>query len=352
MRFIEVIEKFWYSRRWYHILIFPLSIPFYLLVWFKYFFYRRGIFSSASSRVPVLVVGNLSVGGTGKTPFISFLTQVLVQNGYRVGIVSRGYGAKITQFPHVISTHDSVAQIGDEAYMQFQKLGVPMAIAPQRAQAVNSLSREFDLDVIISDDGLQHYAMAREFEVLLVDGQRGLGNQMVLPFGPLREPSTRIKTVNWVVVNQNPTIMSHSQHQLKQQLLNYGKPLSYMTIKPVALVHLASNEAVTMNNLKDQSVTAVCGIGNPTRFFETLAPLCQKIDQVVFSDHHEFCASDFVEFDAQTVVMTEKDAVKCHAFAQQNWYYLKISATLNQSDTIELFNLLEQQILQHKPKPR
>ncbi len=290
-----------------------------------------GITRNYKSRLPVVVVGNISVGGTGKTPFIQFLVAELAKKNIKAGIVSRGYGAKINNFPHLVDESDNAKMVGDEVYMLYRQTGVPIAISPKRSEAVKLIETISDLDLIISDDGLQHYAMDRQYEYALVDGQRGLGNRLMLPFGPLREPVSRLKSVDQVIVN------GKSEEALS------GLTTRNVQIEVVGLVHIKSGEQVTLSNLSEHSVTAVAGIGNPDRFFKTLAEHKTSFNSMVFDDHHDFCAEDFDKISSEIVVMTEKDSVKCLPFAKENWYFLKIRMKGGEQIIHQLIN----RILEH-----
>ncbi|WP_444998313.1 tetraacyldisaccharide 4'-kinase [Aliikangiella sp. IMCC44359] len=337
MNFAKKLEQFWYSRHWIRWLFFPLSIPFYCLVQLKRFFYFIGLYKVQMGNAPILVVGNINVGGTGKTPFITLLVSELKKQNIRLGIVSRGYRSNAKNYPHLVTKNDDVGLIGDEAYMQFQTLNVPMAIDANRFSAVKLLTDQQPLDLIISDDGLQHYRMGRQYEVALVDASRLFGNGMIMPLGPLREPISRLKSVDLIVQNGG--------QKISPCLFNLNKNNTLMTIQSCGLVHLYSQEIVTLNNLKEKKVNAVCGIGNPQRFFDTLRPLCAHLTQFIFPDHHHFIEDDFKGLNQDIVIMTEKDAVKCRSFAKDNWYYLKVSASLPTNDMNQLITNIKHYVL-------
>ncbi|TQV85837.1 tetraacyldisaccharide 4'-kinase [Aliikangiella coralliicola] len=334
---ISMIEKFWYSPGYFKWLFWPFSLVIQIIAMLKRFFYVQGIQKVNTSSVPVIVVGNITVGGTGKTPFISFLVNEFKTRNIKVGIVSRGYKSNAENYPHIITEDDTVEVVGDEAFMQYHTTKVPMAVGADRASAVDALVQTHSLDVIISDDGLQHYAMARQFEILMVDGERQFGNQLMLPFGPLREPVSRVKSVDYVVVNGGDTEADLID-------LSDGISLSHMVIETSKLVHIKSDESVSLSNLKENSVSAVAGIGNPNRFFKSLSKHCSGYEQKVFVDHHEFQESDFDDLKNDIVVMTEKDAVKCRKFAKDNWYFLKINAKLTSEDFNQLFDRLDSKL--------
>lgn len=314
---ISSIEKLWYSRSKLTWVLLPASLFFLLLVKLKRWLYQLKILPTNNFSKPVLVVGNLTVGGTGKTPFIVSLVSYLKKQNIETGIVSRGYGCQTTDFPHQIVENDNAADVGDEAFMLFSKLGVPVVIDPNRSRAVNKLLDNNEIDLVISDDGLQHYQMNRDIEVLMFDGNRQFGNQLVLPFGPLREPVSRLKNVDFVIQNGNCKNIYSSNNAI---------------IEPSCFVNLESKKEVPLSELQDKSVRAIAAIGNPTRFFSSLEDTTKVTDVSVFNDHHLFVETDFAKFsDNDTVVMTEKDATKCYSFAKPNWFYLKVEMKLEDS---------------------
>ena len=307
MRLTITLERFWYGRyplRW---LLYPAALVYQLVAQC-----RRVYLTAVRQRhfeVPVIVVGNLTVGGVGKTPLVVALTKRFQAKGLRVGVVSRGYGATIRRFPHEISPSDVVEEVGDEPFLLAKKTNVPVVIAPRRVDAVQYLLDHHDSQIIISDDGLQHYAMGRAIEIVVIDGIRGLGNHMRLPAGPLREGPSRLKTVDFVVVNAG------------------SWPGAYrMDLVPGKLTSLVFGSPVPMKGVSTP-VAAVAAIGHPQRFFNTLTDLKLAHRPYVFPDHHRFKPDDF-QMREPVVVMTEKDAVKCLAFAQESMYFLPVEAVL------------------------
>ncbi|WP_263262861.1 tetraacyldisaccharide 4'-kinase [Pseudomonas sp. RIT-PI-S] len=274
--------------------------------------FKAGTAPAWKAPVPVLVVGNITVGGTGKTPMILWLIEHCRQAGLRVGVISRGYGAQPPRFPWLVSASDSAAVAGDEPLLIVQRSGVPLAIDPDRAQAARALLAAHAVDLILCDDGLQHYRLARDLELVLIDAARGLGNRRCLPAGPLREPAERLEEVDAVLCNGQ----------------RGDGPLGYaMTLEPVALVNLRSGEPVALSHFPPgQPMHAVAGIGNPRRFFSTLEGLNWRPTEHAFADHATYSETQLAFAPALPVVMTEKDAVKCRAFAQSDWWYLAVDA--------------------------
>lgn len=272
--------------------------------------------------VPTVVVGNLSVGGTGKSPLVAWLARYLQEQGWQPGIVSRGYGGKAAHYPLRVTPDSSPAEAGDEPVMLAQQSGVPVAVAPDRPAAV-ALLVDAGCTIIISDDGLQHYALARDIELVVVDGVRGFGNRHCLPCGPLREPLSRLNSIDGVMVNG-------SQEALAQLCAegDIATGSSYaMMLMPCGLRHLLTGERVSCDDPRfDNGVNAVAGIGHPERFFTTLAAQGIAITPFPFADHHTFTADDLRFNDERPIVMTAKDAVKCQSFATDRCWALDVEA--------------------------
>jgi tetraacyldisaccharide 4'-kinase len=262
--------------------------------------------------VPVVVVGNITVGGTGKTPLILWLIDYCRDKGLRVGVVSRGYGARPPTLPWRVRADQDAAQAGDEPLLIVQRSGVALMIDPDRSRAVQALLAVEPLDLILSDDGLQHYRLARDLELVLIDATRGLGNRRCLPAGPLREPVERLSSVDAVLYNGAADDRDDG----------YA-----FTLKPAALVNLRSGERRPVNHFpKGQQLHAVAGIGNPQRFFKTLEGLHWQPVAHAFADHAQYSPESLTFTPALPVVMTEKDAVKCRGFAADDWWYLAVDA--------------------------
>ena len=284
--------------------------------------------------VPVIIVGNISVGGVGKTPLTIFLAQLLREQGYQPGIVSRGYGAGATDFPFAVTADSVPAEAGDEPVLIAQRSDCPVVIDPQRPRAVEYLLAQHpEVNVILSDDGLQHYALARDIEIAVVDGSRGLGNSRCLPAGPLREPPERLQEVDFVVVNGDGSAAIDG---------------FTMKVRSGALVNLASGEQVNLQDWQGRSVHAVAGIGNPERFFAGLTAAGLQVQSHPFKDHHPFVAADLNFTGPLPVIMTEKDAVKCRAFAGPEHWYLRIDAELEPAFAEQLLQRLESVKIQIK----
>lgn len=325
------LERSWYKQAYWSYLLAPLSLLFWLVSWFRRFLYRIGVSKQNKFDIPVIVVGNITVGGTGKTPFTVYLVELLKQQGFKPAIVSRGYGAEQTEdvpFPRVINSDSPVNISGDEPKLLAMKTGVPVVIAPKRSDAVKLLSEQFECDVVISDDGLQHYAMARDLEFVLLDKQRSLGNGWLLPVGPLREGASRLKSVDLVIENAG---------------FSKDKSSDY-TLSPALPYHISAPEQLLKPNC---AVHLISGIGNPQRFLETAQGVGLEVKSTTWlPDHHKFTLADFAGFGRQDiVVMTEKDAVKCADLPSDtnstNWYVLPIEACISESIEQQIINKLQ-----------
>lgn len=281
--------------------------------------------------VPVVVVGNITVGGTGKTPLILWLIAHCQRKGLRVGVVSRGYGARPGQFPWRVKADQPAAEAGDEPLLIVQRTGVPLMIDPDRSRAVKTLLATEPLDVILSDDGLQHYRLARDLELVLIDNARGLGNGRCLPAGPLREPAERLSSVDAVLYNGAQT----------DPALGFA-----FQLQPTALINVRTGERQALDYFPpEQALHAVAGIGNPQRFFKTLETLHWRPIAHAFADHAPYSAEVLNFKPDLPLVMTEKDAVKCRDFAAPNWWYLAVDAV--PSEAFALW--LDQQLLRLLP---
>ena len=262
--------------------------------------------------VPVLVVGNVTVGGTGKTPMILWLIEHCRRQGLRVGVVSRGYGATPPSFPWRVRVGQSASEAGDEPLLIVQRSGVALMIDPDRSRAVRALLDAEPLDLILSDDGLQHYRLARDLELVLIDAVRGLGNRRCLPAGPLREPMERLSSVDAVLYNGATSDREDG---------------FAFALKPTALVNLRSGERLPLDHFPvGQALHAVAGIGNPQRFFNTLEGLHWQPVPHAFADHAVYSAQALTFTPSLPLIMTEKDAVKCRTFAADDWWYLAVDA--------------------------
>jgi len=303
------LDHYWNSVNGVSLLLLPLSLIFGAVAWIRRLGYRLGVWRKRRFPVPVIVVGNITVGGTGKTPLVIWLAQYLRSHGWRPGIVSRGYGGEATHWPQQVRADSDPASVGDEAVMLAALTGCPMCVGPDRPDAVQALLAHTDVNIVISDDGMQHYALARDLEIAVIDGERRLGNGFLLPAGPLREPRSRLNRVDLVVVN--------GQGRDNEYSMKLFKPL----LRP-----LAGNGAMEISELAGRAVHAVAGIGNPQRFFQLLTRHGIDVEPHPYPDHHPFEAGDLKYDDGLPILMTEKDAVKCRCLPCRDCWVVHVDA--------------------------
>lgn len=317
------VEKRWYGEPGVLKAFLPISAL------FSFIAERRRKKATAQAQafsVPVIVVGNISVGGTGKTPTIIALVECLQAQGLKVGVVSRGYGRKTVDPKAVVIADDcsTPQSIGDEPFLIYRATSCALAVSAQRVEAVKALINQQHCNVILSDDGLQHYSMHRDKEIAVVDAQREFGNGHLLPVGPLREPPSRLRTVDWVLYN------------CADETCRVPDTAHAIHVKPQYFVNVISGETVALDQFPSKPCVAMAGLGNPQKFFTTLEGLGINFEARPFPDHHAFCEEDFRQLKDRVIVMTEKDAVKCQHLVGPETYYLKISMALPQSFLNEL----------------
>lgn len=309
--------KTWLTRRWYTStpapwILRPLSLLFGLVAGLRRRF-QQGRAHAQRLGVPVIVVGNIAVGGTGKTPFVIWLVERLREWGWHPGVVSRGYGGRALQWPQVVTAESDPAQVGDEPVLIATRARCPVVVGPDRLAAGRALLAGGGVDVVISDDGLQHYRLWRDLEIVVVDASRGLGNGQLLPAGPLREPPARLGEVGLVVTNGNGWTPPAGRRLTMRLFALEARALRGGARRPIA-------------DFAGQTVHAVAGIGNPARFFSMLSQQGIRLVMHPFPDHHSFTAADLVFGDNLPVLMTEKDAVKCRAFAAAHDWVVPVEA--------------------------
>lgn len=308
-------QQLWQSKRIAALLLLPVSWVFGWLTAFRRLLYHFNILKSHQLRVPVIVVGNITVGGTGKTPLTIYLVEQLKAAGYTPGIISRGYGG---QDIGLVTADSSPAVMGDEPVLMAKRTGVPVSVNPDRVAAGQALLNAYpNCDVIISDDGLQHYRLHRDVEIALVS-THALGNQWLLPVGPMREPLSRLHSVD-IVVNSGeeplPTLDAHNVYQMR--------------LKGDVFHTLDNKQSHSAMFFKDKVVYAIAAIGHPQRFFASLSALGLRFNTRIFPDHHPFKRTDFTDVEQYTLLMTEKDAVKCQMLGLHDAWYLPVHAELS-----------------------
>lgn len=335
--FSRWLQRAWYSARpvWFFI---PLALLFWLLSGLRRGAYRLGILPVTSLAAPVIVVGNVSVGGTGKTPFILWLAATLREKGYRPGIVTRGYGGA-QRMARLVGAADDPRETGDEAVLLARRSGVPVAAGHDRVAAARTLLASGKVDLILSDDGLQHYRLPRDYEVALLDGERGLGNGWLLPAGPLRETEARLKAVQQVVIKQVPGGGFTWPDALRMRL-RLGDAVS-----------MHDGRRRPLDEFKGQAVHALAGIGNPEQFFASLSAAGLRVDGRPLPDHAVISQAD-VEFgDEKTVFMSEKDAVKCRGLDLPRHWWVEATAVLDSAERVRLLDGIERMLAARGVRP-
>lgn len=300
------LPKFWLRSSVPGLLLAPLGWLMLVVVTVRRRLYELGALKAQSMPVPVIVVGNIFIGGTGKTPLVAWLCDQLQRRGHQPGIVLRGYGGRSPNWPHAVFPESDPELFGDEAVLLAQQTRAPVAVGPVRTEAAELLLAA-GCDVVISDDGLQHYALARDIEIAVVDAVRGLGNGRCLPAGPLREPPTRLQTVDLVIANGKGCSLTPYRFDLQAQPL---LPLTQSDLPPPT----------------GGPVHAIAGIGNPERFFDELRRLGFQPIEHAFPDHHRFQPDELNFDDELPILMTSKDAVKIAAFANEHCWVLPVQA--------------------------
>lgn len=307
------LASLWYGYHPLSTILLPLSGLYRLIVSVRRFAYKTGMLRSNKLPVPVIVVGNITVGGTGKTPLVIWLVEALYRAGHRPGVVSRGYGGQGNTRPQVVNAESNPAIVGDEPVLIARRTACPVAVAPRRVMGARKLIADYGCDIIICDDGLQHYALDRNVEIAVIDGKRRLGNGRCLPAGPLRETAARLRSVDISVVNGEAMAGECRMQLVGTSALSLDDPRVKRDLA----------------EWKGATVHGVAGIGNPERFFGHLRGQGLNIIEHPFPDHHRFQASDLCFTDDLPVFMTEKDAVKCRDFSKPHYWYLPITARLD-----------------------
>lgn len=309
-----MIERLWSGQSGWWRLLLPLSWIYGGITGLIKLSWRLGLRKPWHAPVPVIVVGNITAGGNGKTPIVIWLTEILRQQGFHPAVISRGYGGHAKHYPIVLDSETSPKMAGDEPVLIYQRTGVPVAVSPKRSEAVDALLDQYPtIDVIVADDGMQHYALARDIEIAVVDGVRRFGNGWWLPAGPLRERPNRLKYVDAVITNGGTAQGDEIPMQLQ-----FGRAVNLLTGEKCSLSEF-------------EAVIAIAGIGHPPRFFNTLRQAGLEPEATIsFADHQTYQLQQLLSLTTnhQQLLMTEKDAVKCRAFAQSNWWYLPVDAAI------------------------
>ncbi|MDJ0958248.1 MAG: tetraacyldisaccharide 4'-kinase [Arenicellales bacterium] len=322
--FNDALDGVWQQRGFLAYLLWPISILYRTGMGLRRLAYESGLMTIRQFGVPIVIVGNISVGGTGKTPIVVAIARYLSDRGWKPGIVSRGYGGKSKQWPQEVRMTSSPDAVGDEAVLLARQTGCPVVVDPDRPAAVAKILDIHECDVILADDGLQHLALDRDVEIAVVDGNRKFGNGFCLPAGPLREPRSRLRSVDFVIHNNS------DEGDVRCELRG-----------ETAVSLIDSQNSKPLTEFRGLHVHAVAGIGNPNRFFSHLRKFGLDITEHAFPDHHPFKQSDLAFERDEVVLMTEKDGVKCTPFARHKMWYVPVEAKLDKSFYNQLVKLLE-----------
>jgi len=322
------LQDVWYKEMYISAAFMPISMVYDDIMRFRAFLYKIGIKKKTRLAVPVVIVGNITVGGTGKTPLILWMARLLKEQGYKPGIISRGYGGGAEVWPQWVTDQSDSVMVGDEAVLMSKHADCPIAVGPERVKAAQMLLDKSDCNIILSDDGLQHYALERDIEIIVIDGQRRFGNGYVLPCGPLRESTERLHKVDLVIVNG----LAEEDNEFS------------MLMEGDMAINLLTKEQKLLSDFKFIPSHALAGIGNPNRFFELLEKQNISIEKHAFPDHYKFTETDIRFDDDKAILMTEKDAVKCFEIASDKHWYVPIKAKPQQQFIDKLLTLIKEKI--------
>ncbi len=306
-------NQYYKKSNWIYLLI-PFSIFFYCLSTLKKYLYKNGFLKKIKIKVPVLIIGNITLGGTGKTPLALDLIEKFLRKGLNPALISRGYGGRAKNITEVFES-SNVSVVGDEALLIKDKSKIPVFIGKDRVSVAKILLKKYPkTSIIISDDGLQHHRLARDYEIIVVDSQRQFGNGLIFPAGPLREGISRLKQVDAVVYKG--TSNNSNFYQMKYITKHFK--------------NLLTNKKAIFEDIQDKKIVAITAIGNPESFFSTLEGYDLEFKKVSFNDHYLFNKNDFIKYEDYNIVMTEKDAIKCQKFANKNFWVLPLETKVDE----------------------
>lgn len=325
------LQQLWYERPRPALWLLPLSTVFALIVRLRSWAFRIGLLRSTKLNRPIIVIGNLTVGGTGKTPLVIWLANALAAHGHRVGVITRGYGGKAKSWPQAVQANSDPLAVGDEAVLMAQQTRALIYAGPDRVAAAEQAIAA-GAEVVISDDGLQHYRLQRDLEWVVVDASRLFGNGSLLPAGPLREPVQRLERADRVLLNQ----------RVPDKALATTIPQVAYRISLTQLRSLHSGELRSLASLRGQQVHVVTGIGNPEGFLQALRAEDIRLNARVLPDHARLTVDDIEFGDALPVLMTEKDAVKCARFADNRHWAVGAEVLLAETDRAMLLQSVQQ----------
>jgi tetraacyldisaccharide 4'-kinase len=322
------LQRLWYGPRWKSLPLWPLGWLFRGVVAVRSALYRRGLFGTQHAPVPVVVVGNITVGGTGKTPVAAWLARQLALRGHRVGVVLRGYGGRDLGRPRVIGADSDPAEVGDEAVLHALRSPQVVVAGADRVAAAR-LAAEQGAEIVVCDDGLQHTRLARDYEIAVVDAARGLGNRLMLPAGPLREPPSRLERVDAVLFTDRGGPSG------PRPVLRNPRSAT-VRLRPGDAVNLCTGERRPLDAFRGRPVHAVAGIGHPDAFFDGLRAAGLEPQAHALADHAPLDPAALPFPAGATVLMTEKDAVKCRNHAGADWWFVELEAHLDRAAADEL----------------
>ena len=327
--FLEtLIEKVWYSKNIFSLLLSPLSLIYISIIYLRHTLYQLGLISITKINVPTIVIGNIVAGGTGKTPLVIWLAKYFKDKGFLPGIVSRGYGGTYLSNIELVKPTSNPLLVGDEPVIIARNTNCPVVVAKKRAKGAKKLVEKYNCNIILCDDGMQHYSLARDIEIAVIDGQRRFGNNYCFPAGPLREPKSRIFKADLIVSKYNARTCEHKMDYTYNLLVS----LNELCGPP---------KTIPISDLHGMTVHAIAGINNPDHFFSYLRS--HKLELIIhkFPDHYSYTEDDVKFNDNFSVVMTEKDAVKCLNYSSDKHWYIPISAELSKSFVCDLDKLME-----------
>jgi tetraacyldisaccharide 4'-kinase len=325
----RALNTLWYGDSPLRWLLWPVSAAYLALARLRREAYRRGWRTAVELPAKVVVVGNISVGGTGKTPFIIWLAAQLKAKGLRVGIVTRGYRGSAKDWPRLVSPDSAAEEVGDEPVLLARRTGCPVVAGPDRVAAARLLLEQGRLDVLLSDDGLQHYRLARNLEIAVVDGVRGMGNGLCIPAGPLREPVERLRDMDAIIVNGG----------------SWGHKGVFRGEAVVTSVYrLTDRSTRELESFKKHEVHAVAGIGNPQRFFDLLEDAGLDVIPHPLEDHAEIGEADLDFEEPGPVLITEKDAVKCEGIAHDDVWCVAVDLKFDADQAARLMRVLAREL--------
>jgi tetraacyldisaccharide 4'-kinase len=326
------LQRLWYGPAWHSLPLWPLGWIFRAAVGVRGALYRAGALRMQRVAVPVVVVGNVTVGGTGKTPVAGWLARQLALRGHRVGVVLRGYGGRERHAPRLVTPDSDPAEVGDEALLHALRGPHVVVVGADRVAAARRAAEQ-GAAVVVCDDGLQHLRLVRDCEIAVVDAGRGLGNRQLLPAGPLREPASRLETVDAIVLTQR----GRSE---PPRLVVHGPLTVTMRFEPGDAVNLRTGERRPLDSFRGRAVHAVAGIGHPESFFAGLRAAGLRVESHALADHAALVPAALPFPAGATVLMTEKDAVKCRSFAGEDWWFVELGVDLERQAAAGLVALV------------